>query len=278
MANIAQTLRDARRRLAGVHDAQLSAELLLARALGCTRSALYSAPEKTLEPGEATEFDRLIDARSSGHPLGYLLGQAEFWSLSLSISPAVLVPRPETELVVETALEVPRPPHARIADLGTGSGAIAAAIALECTDAQVVATDRSAAALAIAKRNVERLGLGGRIELMLANWLDPFRADGLDIVLSNPPYIGESERPGLPPELMHEPPSALFSGQDGLGALSEIARGAVCCLRSGGTLILEHGAAQGHQVRAMLHANGYHDVETLRDLAGHERVTRATNT
>ncbi|MEQ8231360.1 MAG: peptide chain release factor N(5)-glutamine methyltransferase [Gammaproteobacteria bacterium] len=272
-ASTAAALGAARARLAPSDSARLDAELLLAHVLDCPRTRLYSNPERALDTATLARFEALVAARAAGTPLAYLTGRAEFWSLTLSVAPGVLVPRPETELLVESALELARA-DATIADLGTGSGAIACAVASELPRAVVVASDRDAAALARAEANVAALGLD-TVRCLRSNWLAPFGAATLDLILANPPYIGTSEADGLPPELTHEPPQALFAGADGLDDLRAIAADAPRVLRVGGAIVLEHGATQGAAVRALLGAAGFARVVTRRDLAGHERVTLA---
>ena len=194
--------------------------------------------------------------------------------MPLAISPAVLVPRPETELVVEVALAAAWPAAGGVGvDLGTGSGAIACALAHERPRARVVASDRSAAALRLARDNAAALGLA-RVHVVQACWLRPFAAGAFDFVLANPPYIGTAEA-DLEPGLVYEPAAALFAGDDGLAALTEIVGDARRCLRPGGLLVLGHGYRQGAAVRALCVRAGLHAIHTHRDLAGHERVTRA---
>jgi release factor glutamine methyltransferase len=263
-------------RLNTTGSARLDAELLLAHILRCQRTTLYLDRERAVGADLAARFDSLVAARADGCPLAYLTGRAEFWSLTLEIERSVLVPRPETELVVEVGLGCQLPSSTPIvADLGTGSGAVACAFAHERPQAIVVATDRSAAACGIAQRNAARLGLDG-IRVVGANWLAPFHAASFDLILANPPYIGTAEQPELAPGLAFEPAMALFAGTDGLADLRHIVADARRVLRAGGQLVLEHGHAQGPAVRALCAEHGFETCATLRDLAGHERVTRAT--
>ncbi len=255
--------------------ARLEAEVLLAYVLQAPRTRLYAAPEAVLDAADSERFLTLVDARRRGEPLAYLTGEAEFWSLALGVTRDVLVPRADTERLVEAGLEVIAAGcAATVADLGTGSGAVALAVAVERPRARVLASDRSAAALAVAAANAARHGLGN-VSFLASDWLAAFGPHTLDVLLSNPPYIGAAERDGLDPELGFEPPSALFAGNAGLADLEILVRDAPGCLRSGGYLVLEHGARQGEAVRACCLAHGFTAVETLRDLAGHERVTRA---
>lgn len=269
----AAALAAAQARLAALDSARLDAELLLAHVLGCPRTRFYSDPGQPLDAAALARFEALVTARAGGQPLAYLTGRAEFWSLTLAVGPDVLVPRADTELVVDTALELGGA-DAVVADLGTGSGAIACAYASERRAARVVASDRDAAALARARDNAAALGLGG-IRCVRADWLAPFATASLDLLLANPPYIGTAEPTPLSPELAHEPRHALFAGRDGLDALRRIAADAPRVLRPGGAIVLEHGAGQGAAVRALLTRAGLVAVATRRDLAGLERVTLA---
>lgn len=262
-------------RLNATGSARLDAELLLAHVLDCPRTALYRDREQAVGADPAARYTELVAARADGCPLAYLTGSAEFWSLTLAIERSVLVPRPETELVVEIGLSCQLPTSTPIvADLGTGSGAIACAFAHERPHAIVVATDRSAAARSLAQRNATRLGLTG-IRVVGADWLACFGAASFDLILANPPYIGTVERPTLAPGLAYEPEAALFAGIDGLADLRRIVADARRVLRADGQLVLEHGHAQGAAVRELCAQQGYRACMTARDLAGHERVTRA---
>lgn len=205
--------------------------------------------------------------------MAYLLGRRGFWTLDLAVGPDTLIPRPETELLVEQALQrLPSGQPCRVADLGTGSGAIALAIASERPLAQVVATDRSAAALAVARRNAEALGLASRVGFREGDWFAPLAGERFGLVASNPPYIREGDPHLGQGDLRHEPPSALASGADGLDALRAIVAGAPGHLEPGGWLLLEHGHDQGPAVRALLSDAGFVDVATVPDLEGRDRV------
>ena len=248
-------------------------ELLLAHALGRTRSWLYAHGEDEVDAGAAADFTALLARRVAGEPVAYLTGSRGFWSLELQVSPATLIPRPETELLVELALaRLPVDRPLRIADLGTGSGAIALALAHERRNAQVLATDASAAALAIAKANATALGLGN-VEFRQGSWLRPLASERFDLIASNPPYIAEDDAHLLQGDLRHEPRMALASGRDGLDAIRAIANGAPQHLLAGGWLLLEHGWEQGAAVRALLRDAGLVDVDSARDLSLHERIS-----
>jgi release factor glutamine methyltransferase len=249
---------------------QLDAELLLAHALALPRARLRSHPEATAAADAARHYRALLARRASGEPLAYLTGEKEFWALPLAVTAAVLVPRPETELLVERALALGPRDRARAADLGTGSGAIALALASERPDWQVLATDVSQAALAVARGNARTLALG-RVEFRLGSWFAALGAERFDILVSNPPYVAADD-PALG-RLQYEPQLALTPGKDALGALREIIRGAPAHLLPRGWLLLEHGATQGEAVRHELALAGMRYIRSHPDLAGLERAT-----
>jgi release factor glutamine methyltransferase len=254
-------------------DARFEAELLLAHALGRTRAWLFAWPEFEPDAALRAAYGRLIQARRVGEPVAYLTGRREFWSLDLAMSPAVLIPRAETERLVELALEKIEPARAVVlADLGTGSGAIALALARERPSARMLATDASADALAVAQANARRLGIGN-VRFAQGDWCEALGDERFDVIVSNPPYI-EAADPHLGRgDLRFEPAAALASGADGLDAIRAIATGARGRLRDGGWLLLEHGYDQGPRVRDLLSGLGYVAVSTARDVEGRERVT-----
>lgn len=271
-------------------EASLEAELLLAHVLSTARWRLRAAAAETVAPDAATRFRELVARRIAGEPLHYLLGEREFWSLELQVGPGVLVPRPDTECLVEQALVRIDEVRSRIAgpcrvlDLGTGSGAIAIAIAVTCdqrrplaqrqavevTAVEITAVEASPAALAIAAANIGRLA-AGRVDLLSGSWWEPVHGRRFEVVVSNPPYLAADD-PHLP-SLAFEPREALVSGPDGLECFRKIVTDAGAHLAPGGWLGLEHGATQGEAVRELLMAAGFVRVHTHRDLAGHERVT-----
>ncbi len=267
MTTVAQALADARAR--GVTS--LDAQLLLARVLATTRTGLIANDDRLLSDDDLRRWTDLATRRASGEPVAYLLGEKEFCGLMLEVRAGVLVPRPETELLVDWSTDLlgAQAQRPTVLDLGTGSGAIALALKHRCPQALVTATDASAVSLAVARSNAARLGLD--VELLAASWWDGFGARRFDMVVANPPYVAAGD-PHLA-ALWHEPLEALVSGADGLEALATIARGASDHIEPGGWLLLEHGFDQGAAVRALLETAGLAGIATRRDLAGHERVT-----
>jgi release factor glutamine methyltransferase len=249
----------------------LDAQLLLAHALGIERTRLKSHPEARADAGQARRFRDLLGRRAADEPLAYLTGWREFWSLRLSTSPAVLVPRPESELLVERALALHPADTARVADLGTGSGALALALASERPRWRIVATDVSAPALELARANADRLGLA--LDLRHGSWFEPLAGERFDLILSNPPYVAAHDAVMASGPLSHEPRAALSPGADALECLRILAQGAPRYLSRGGWLLLEHGATQAAQVRNELVLARFAHVRSHRDLAGHERTT-----
>ena len=249
----------------------LDAEVLLAHVLSVARARLRSHPEEPVRE-RVGEYRALIVRRAAGEPLAYLTGTQEFWSLPLAVSRAVLVPRPETELLVERALALRSAPHGRVVDLGTGSGAVALAIASERPHWQVTATDVSAEALAIARANAAQLKLSA-IDFRQGSWFAPLAGTRFDLIVSNPPYVAADDPALMDPALAHEPRLALTPGADALSCLRAIARDAPQHLDPGGWLLLEHGNGQGVAVRHELVLAGLRYVRSHRDLAGHERIT-----
>jgi len=254
---------------------RLDAELLLCEALGVPRAHLYAHPEVTLDPEPARRYRGLIARRARGESVAVLRGCREFWSLDLVIRPGVLVSRAETELLVETALERLGADPAQVVDLGTGSGAIALALASERPGWSLTATDRSPAALDLARHNAQHLGIPG-IQWVLGEWLHPFREAAFDLIVSNPPYIAPGDPELEAAVLDHEPRSALLCADHGLEAIHAIVTGAPRILRPGGYLMVEHGHRQGPQVRALFEQAGLQRVETLRDLGDRERMSLGT--
>ena len=253
-------------------SATLDAGLLLAHTLRTTRVRLMSEAERAVEPAAVGHYRALIERRARGEPLAYLTGVREFWSLPLRVSRAVLVPRPETELLVERVLALRTVSAGRVVDLGTGSGAIALALTRERPHWRVTATDISLEALAVARANAAELQLTG-IDFRHGSWFAPLGAARFDLIVSNPPYVAADDAALEDPALAHEPRLALTPGADAFRCLREIARDAPQHLEPGGWLLLEHGAAQAAAVRDELVLAGCRSVRSHRDLAGHERIT-----
>jgi len=275
MTRAVDALRVLRQRFAAVSSsAPLDAEILLAHVLGLSRAALASQSGLVLEPSQSEALEELALRRMAGEPVAYLTGRREFWSLELEVTPDVQVPRPETELLVELALAALAPlSRPAVLDLGTGSGAIALAIARERTDAAVTAVDASGAALAVAKRNAGRLRIDN-VCFLQGSWYEPVSGARFDAIVSNPPYVAEDD--AALAALAHEPRLALVADNDGLGAIAEICGGTLKHLASGGSLLVEHGAQQGAAARDLMSRAGLVGIATHRDLASLERVTRGT--
>lgn len=252
--------------------ARLDAEILLAALLRTTRAQVLAFPERTVDLVTAAMFEAGLARLRNGEPLAYITGLREFWSLPLVVAPTVLVPRPETELLVELALAHLDTQRQRVADLGTGSGAIALALARERPDWWIVATDHSADALQIAQINRDRLKLGN-VELRHGRWCDALGAGPYDAIVSNPPYVAPGD-PALA-SLRHEPVGALVAADDGYADLLAIAAGARSRLKPGGLLLLEHGAQQRERLAREIAALGYGSIQCHHDLAGLDRVTAA---
>lgn len=268
MPRVDDLLRHARMRLAPGE-----AELLLAHALERPRSWLYAHGDHQPEPARVAAFEALLARRGEGVPVAYLLGTCGFWGLELEVSPATLIPRPETERVVELALaRIPRERALEVVDLGTGSGAIALAIAHERPLARVTATDASADALTIARANARRLRIGN-VAFRHGDWWDAVGDARYDVAVGNPPYIRAGDPHLAQGDLRFEPAAALASGPDGLDAIRAIAAGAGAHLRAGGWLLVEHGWDQGEAVRAVFGNAGLVDVHTAQDLEHRDRVT-----
>lgn len=271
-ATVAMALTQASAALGG--EARVEAELLLARALGRPRAWLIAHAHDRIDAAAAAAFAALLARRIAGEPVAYLLGRRGFWSFDLQVTPAVLIPRADSERLVECALtELADDRPLRVVDLGTGSGALALAIARERPLAEVVAIDASAAALAVACANADEAGLSARLQFVQGDWLMPLAVAGCDAIVSNPPYIAVGDRHLREGDLRFEPAQALVAGVDGLDAIRVIVRDAPRHLRAGGWLWLEHGFEQAAAVRALLAAAGFVAIVTHRDLEGRERVS-----
>ena len=271
---ISAILDDATERLAAVSDsARLDAELLLARAIDMPRSYLFAHPEEVLDELAVARFEAVIERRLAGEPMAYITGVREFWSLQLMVTPATLVPRPETELLVDLALrEIPRRAEWAILDLGTGSGAIAIAIAKERPLSRVTATDISAAALDVARQNARQLEIPN-IEFLEGDWTGPVGGRRFNVIVSNPPYVRAND--AALDALHREPRNALAAGDDGLDAIRILARDCGALLEPGGVLLIEHGAEQRDAVAEVLCEHGWTGVSCHDDYAGLPRITVA---
>jgi release factor glutamine methyltransferase len=252
---------------------RLDAEVLLMHITGLARTALITHAQELLLPENEKRLHALLARRAHGEPVAYLTGKREFWSLDLCVTPDVLIPRPETELLVEQALaHIPDDAEWTVADLGTGSGAIALAIATERPHCHLIATDNAAAALAVARVNATRLGIA-KVEFRQGEWLKPLAGMRFDVIVSNPPYVRANDPHLTQGDVRFEPESALIAGADGLDAIRRITADAVSGLRPGGWLLFEHGYDQAQAVRTLLETHGYDRIASCRDTAGHERVT-----
>lgn len=269
---IGAALQDAAARLAAAGDsARLDAELLIAHAAGLPRSSVLAFPERELAPAAAARLDALVARRAAGEPLAYVLGRKDFFTLTLDVGPGVLVPRPETEHLVEEALaRLPAPSAARpaVLDLGTGSGALALAIKEQRPDAAVTGADASPEALAIARANGRRLGLD--VEWVESQWFDALAGRRYAAILCNPPYVASGD-PHLAELVRFEPRAALDGGPDGLDAIREVLHGAPRHLEPGGLLLLEHGYDQQAAVVALAVGQGLEQLKAAQDLGGRDR-------
>ncbi|QZX82341.1 peptide chain release factor N(5)-glutamine methyltransferase [Metapseudomonas otitidis] len=270
MSIIASLLSDPR--LPDSPSPRLDAELLLAAALGKPRSFLHTWPERVVSGEAAERYASYLERRRQGEPVAYILGHQGFWSLDLEVAPHTLIPRPDTELLVETALALVTLPQARVLDLGTGTGAIALALACERLGWQVTGVDRISEAVALAERNRERLGLGNAA-FRESHWFSALGAECYDLIVSNPPYIAAQDPHLAQGDVRFEPSSALVAGADGLDDIRLIVSQAPTHLNAGGWLLLEHGYDQAAAVRELLAREGFEAVESRRDLGGHERIS-----
>jgi release factor glutamine methyltransferase len=251
---------------------KLDCELLLCFVLGVAPSYLKTWPERQVSGDHWAQFDALLQRRIAGEPVAYLIGSQGFWSLDLEVSPATLIPRPETELLVEVALDLALPEQAAVLDLGTGTGAIALALASERSGWQICAVDLQQSAVDLAERNRQRYQLNN-VRLFASDWFAAIPVQRFDLIVSNPPYI-EANDPHLSQgDVRFEPASALVSGDDGLDDLRLVCSQSVDYLADGGWLLLEHGFDQGAAVRELLERAGFTLVETRSDLNGCERIT-----
>ncbi|WP_449122026.1 peptide chain release factor N(5)-glutamine methyltransferase [Pseudomonas viridiflava] len=271
MTIIASLLRSAE--LPDSPTARLDAELLLAAALGKPRSFLHTWPERIVSTEAALAFSGYLQRRRTGEPVAYILGQQGFWKLDLEVAPHTLIPRPETEMLVEAALElVPAFAPTQVLDLGTGTGAIGLALANDRRQWKITAVDRVPEAVELAERNRQRLQLDNA-EVLNSHWFSALEGRQFDLIISNPPYISEADPHLSMGDVRFEPGSALTAGPDGLDDLRTIISEAPAYLSPGGCLLLEHGYDQGPAVRELLIRHGFERIQTRRDLGEHERIT-----
>jgi len=268
-------LRDAAQRLRALPQAEprLEEELLLMAATGATREGLTASPERTLGPEEATRYAALVTRRLGGEPIAHIRGRQAFWNQELRVTPDTLIPRPETELLVEIALDLlPADEPLMVVDAGTGSGAIALALAMERPRWTLIALEYSQGAATVAADNLA-YHAAANAQVIQADWLAPLAPASLDALIANPPYIPATDPHLSQGDLPREPLSALASGADGLDAIRQITLEAAFCLKPGGLLVLEHGFDQDAAVRALIKAARFERLETRPDLAGHPRTT-----
>ncbi|MER2098855.1 peptide chain release factor N(5)-glutamine methyltransferase [Pseudomonas sp. SD17-1] len=270
MTIIASLLRGAQ--LPDSPTARLDIELLLAAAIGKSRSYLHTWPERIVSSEAAATFATYLQRRSQGEPVAYILGQQGFWKLDLEVAPHTLIPRPDTELLVEVALELLPATPLQVLDLGTGSGAIALALASERGGWQVTAVDRVPEAVALAERNRQRLQLDNA-KVLASHWFDALPGQRFALIVSNPPYIAEQDPHLAAGDVRFEPSSALVAGSDGLDDLRQIITQAPQHLLPGGWLLLEHGYDQAAAVRELLARHGFEQIQSRTDLGGHERIS-----
>jgi release factor glutamine methyltransferase len=276
--SIAAAINDGMARLSsGIGSSQndsrrLDSQLILAQILGCNRAWLIAHDDDNLNQVQQSTYQANIEKRAEGIPIAYILGEQEFWSLPFRVTDSVLIPRPETELLVEEVLSLHPDRAIQIADLGTGTGAIAIALALENPNDSIIAVDKSIAAIRVAAENRQSLG-ATNVNLCVGNWLSSFAPASLDIVVSNPPYIAMGDE--HLPALKHEPTEALVSGADGLDDIKQIIASGIATLKSGGLIAVEHGYNQQTAVINLMLQAGYRNIVGKQDLAGQPRVTIA---
>jgi release factor glutamine methyltransferase len=275
MITIAKALKDAAERFLDSPTPGLDAEILLEHVMHQTKAYLYANPDKLLTSARHQQFIKLVEKRAQGIPIAYLTRHQGFWDLDLIVTRDVLIPRPETEILVEIALQLKScEKSCVIADLGTGNGAIALALAHECPKWQLIAMDNSVSTISVAKLNADHLKIKN-INFILGDFCESLPDEKFDLIICNPPYIAEDDPHLMQGDVRFEPRSALVAGRDGLDIIRKIAAISLPYLKSGGYLLLEHGCDQAEQVRKILIEHGYQDPVTKPDLAGHPRASYA---
>ena len=252
---------------------RLDAELLLARVTGLSRTSFRAWPERALTAEQVTAFQALLERRISGEPIAHILGEQGFWTLTLKVSDATLIPRPDTECLVETILELTLPDEPRVLDLGTGTGAIALALASEKPDWQIMASDSSPDAVSLARQNADSLNLP--VDVRQSDWFAGLPDRTFDLIVSNPPYIEAGDEHLSRGDVRFEPASALVSGADGLDDIRHLIEASPEWLAEGGWLVLEHGYNQGAAVRELFSGSGWDQIHTGQDYGGNDRYTLA---
>jgi len=268
--NIEEALSFARHELAGTDSPEVDSQVLLCHCLSCETTFLHTWPDKELSPVQQRNFEQLIAQRLQGQPVAHLTGQRGFWSLDLKVTVDTLIPRPDTELLVSLALEKVTD-HMLVADLGTGSGAIALSLAIETPTASILATDYSLSALKVAQENAHRYELTN-VHFWQGSWLSAITDNSVDMVVSNPPYIEEDDPHLTQGDVRFEPMSALSSGKDGLDDIRHIIEQAKRCLKSQGWLMIEHGYHQAKQVQQLFRHADFTNVSSEQDFGGNDRV------
>ncbi len=249
------------------------ARVLMCHAVARNAAYLIAHPEVQLRAGEHSTFDSLVERRAQGEPVAYLTGEREFYGRPYKVTPSVLIPRSETELLVDLALErIPPDAQSRIIDLGTGSGCVAISLASERSQAKILALDQSVAALAVARRNAVAAQVGN-VAFLQSDWFSALGREHFEVIVANPPYVASGDRHLSQGDVRFEPRSALDGGADGLDAIRHIVKTAKAYLVPGGWLLFEHGHDQGEQARLLLHSQGYEQIFTAHDLAGTDRVS-----
>jgi release factor glutamine methyltransferase len=275
LPTIQQALQQASQQLSMHASARLDAEVLLAKVLNKPRSHLHAWPDKQLDEAQTLAFRSWVSRRANGEPVAYLTGEREFWSLSLEVTPDTLIPRPDTEILVEKTLQLlPADQPLKVADLGTGSGAIALALTQERPHWAVYALDRSPACIRVARRNALRTG-AGKLRFVLGDWCTAFANASLDAIISNPPYVNTGDPHLQSGDVRFEPRTALLAGEDGLDDIRLLIKDAERVLKSTGYLLLEHAPQQTACIHKLLKEIGFNTISTCCDLAGQERVSSA---